>query len=183
MPSPRPQLADGALVMDAVAQLPENALFKYRLRTGAGEGIAWDVAVKHVGIASVKPMLFPEFWAPIGGFAGRRLPTALRLDRLEVQETERRPNGDRPRMGRVRQALHPNLDVRSGSNPAAKAPLFSGELRNRRPRNAAMERSEAETASSGPSSFLTQAKLAYEYSMKNFLWKQGAWEPRRIRRT
>lgn len=28
-----PQMKDGALVMDAVAQLPENAIFKYRLKT------------------------------------------------------------------------------------------------------------------------------------------------------
>jgi hypothetical protein len=27
------QIVDGALVMDAVAQLPENTVFKYRLRT------------------------------------------------------------------------------------------------------------------------------------------------------
>ena len=33
----------------------------------------------------VKPMLFPEFWAPIGGFAGRQLPPSLRLERLEFQ--------------------------------------------------------------------------------------------------
>lgn len=28
-----------------------------------------------------------------------------------------------------------------------------------------------------------EAKLAYEYSMKNFLWKQGAGEPRRMTET
>lgn len=33
----------------------------------------------------VKPMLFPEFWAPIGGFAGRQLPAALQLERVEVK--------------------------------------------------------------------------------------------------
>lgn len=30
-------------------------------------------------------MLFPEFWAPIGGFAGRQLPAALQLERVEVK--------------------------------------------------------------------------------------------------
>ncbi len=33
----------------------------------------------------VKPMLFPEFWAPIGGFAGRQLPEALQLERVEIK--------------------------------------------------------------------------------------------------
>lgn len=42
-----------------------------------------------------------------------------------------------------------------------------------------MERPEAES-SSGPSSFLTQAKLAYEYSLKNLLWKQAVFYAERL---
>eukprot|EP00435_Cladocopium_sp_Y103_P050600 s1559_g15.t1 len=82
------EIVDGALVMDAVAKLPENTVFKYRLRTGlllgeveGSQCIIWD----DPGI-QVKPMLFPEFWAPIGGFAGRQLPPSLRLERLELQD-------------------------------------------------------------------------------------------------
>lgn len=41
-----------------------------------------------------------------------------------------------------------------------------------------MERPEAES-SSGPS-FLTQAKLAYEYSLKNLLWKQAVFYAERL---
>ena len=82
------QMKDGALVMDAVAQLPENAIFKYRLKTGlllgnvnGSQCIIWDDPA-----IQVKPMLFPEFWAPIGGFAGRQLPAALQLERVEVKD-------------------------------------------------------------------------------------------------
>lgn len=82
------EIVDGALVMDAIAQLPENTVFKYRLRTGlllgeveGSQCIIWD----DPGI-QVKPMLFPEFWAPIGGFAGRQLPPSLRLERLQLQD-------------------------------------------------------------------------------------------------
>ena len=32
------QIVDGALVMDAIAQLPENTIFKYRLRIGRPDG-------------------------------------------------------------------------------------------------------------------------------------------------
>ncbi|CAK9033368.1 unnamed protein product [Durusdinium trenchii] len=77
-----------ALELDAVAQLPDNALFKYRLKTGLFVGdldgsqcLLWDDPA-----IQVKPMLLPDFWAPIGGFAGRRLPARLRLRRLEVQD-------------------------------------------------------------------------------------------------
>lgn len=42
-----------------------------------------------------------------------------------------------------------------------------------------MERNEVESPAA-PSSFLTQAKLAYEYSLKNLLWKQAAFYAERL---
>lgn len=57
------------------------------------------------------------------------------------------------------------------------APATKESQRNRR--HGVMERPEAES-SSGPSSFLTQAKLAYEYSLKNLLWKQAVFYAERL---
>jgi len=73
---------DSRLVMDAVAQLPDGTLFKYRLRTGAtlkatgpDTCIFWEDP--EIQVSAGWP--FPDFWAPIGGFAGRRIGGALQM--------------------------------------------------------------------------------------------------------
>jgi len=80
-------IADSRLVMDAVARLPNGTLFKYRLRTGValtdlqGAGcLFWqDPEIR------VSPGWgLPDFWAPIGGFAGRRFSEFLQLSRLDI---------------------------------------------------------------------------------------------------
>lgn len=78
---------DQKLVMNAVARLPNETLFKYRLRTGVvletveGEQcLFWDDP--QIRVRPSWPL--PEFWAPLGGFAGRRLGSTLQLTRLEV---------------------------------------------------------------------------------------------------
>lgn len=42
----------------------------------------------------VKPMLLPDFWVPLGGFAGRRLPRGLRLELLKVEDGEVKVSGE-----------------------------------------------------------------------------------------
>lgn len=83
-------IEDSCLAMDAVAKLPDGVLFKYRIRTGAtlvqanGENVVFweDPCIR------VTPMWpLPSFWAPLGGFASRRLGTWLQLTRLEFPKT------------------------------------------------------------------------------------------------
>lgn len=84
-------IVERRLVMDAVARLPDGMIFRYRLRTGvkllpgpAGTAcVFWEDP--EIRVAPGWPL--PEFWAPIGGFAGRNFDGFLRLTRLDLSES------------------------------------------------------------------------------------------------
>jgi len=84
-------IVERRLVMDAVARLPDGVIFRYRLRTGvkllpgpAGStGVFWEDP--EIRVAPGWPL--PEFWAPLGGFAGRRFDGLLRLTCLDLSES------------------------------------------------------------------------------------------------
>jgi len=105
-------VADSCLVMDAVARLPDGVLFKYRIRTGLtlsklGDGsncLFWEDP--SIRITPGWPL--PEFWAPIGGFAGRRFSDILQLTRVDF-----------PASG----GLHVEGFAGSGSSPGALVPV------------------------------------------------------------
>lgn len=82
-------VADRSIVMSATAHLPDEATFSFKLRTGVTladvEGskcIFWDDPA--IRVAPIWPL--PEMWAPIGGFAGRRLPGWMQLERVHFPE-------------------------------------------------------------------------------------------------
>jgi len=83
-------IVEQRLVMDAAARLPDGVIFRYRLRTGmkllpgpAGATVFWEDP--EIRVAPGWPL--PEFWAPIGGFAGRRFDGFLQLTRLDLSES------------------------------------------------------------------------------------------------
>jgi len=84
-------IVERRLVMDAVARLPDGVIFRYRLRTGIEllPGAASDTCVfwdnPEIRVAPGWPL--PEFWAPLGAFAGRRFDGFLRLTRLDLSES------------------------------------------------------------------------------------------------
>lgn len=78
-------VADRTIVMSATAYLPDNATFSFKLRTGltlvdieGSKCIFWDDPA--IRVAPIWPL--PELWAPIGGFAGRRLPSWLQFQSI-----------------------------------------------------------------------------------------------------
>ncbi|CAE7194415.1 unnamed protein product [Symbiodinium sp. CCMP2592] len=80
------EVANSCLIMDAVANLPGETVFQYRLKTGVSLGevdgcqcILWDDPC--IEVTPGWPL--PQFWAPIGSFAGLGLTDKLRFSRLE----------------------------------------------------------------------------------------------------
>ncbi|CAE7463903.1 CDC27B [Symbiodinium natans] len=162
------QVSESCLILDAVANLPGKTVFQYRLKTGVSLGevdgcqcIIWDDPCIEV----TPGWQLPKFWAPIGSFAGLGLPDKLRFSRFEFLS-----DGQLVMEGRV--AGEGSFFCAMMKLSQACLPAWTRH----------MERPEVEAvpSSSAISSFVSQAKLAFEYSLKNLLWKQAAFYAERL---